>query len=153
MTFEYSRAMATAPKRADLGASIEPFFARQPAHLRAILDPLRAAIEKAAPGATASIKWGNPAWTLDGAMLCALTAHKAHVNLVLAGDPSAFDDPDRRLVGEGKTGKHLKLTSADQLPPKAQLRAWLATAVAAARAKAKPAQPAKKAKPAPTRKR
>jgi hypothetical protein len=45
-----------------------------------------------------------PFYTLDGGMMCAIGAHKAHVNLILSGPPGAFDDPEGRLTGDGKTG-------------------------------------------------
>src|SRR5215831_11189756 len=37
--------------RADLGAPVDGFFAKQPAHLRPVLDNMRALIEEAAPDA------------------------------------------------------------------------------------------------------
>jgi len=63
-----------------------------------------------------------------------LGAHKAHVNLILAGPPGAFADPEGRLEGGGKTGKHLKLRALAELP-RASARGRLRTAAAAARAK------------------
>ena len=131
--------VATSPtakwgRRADLGAPIDGFFARQPAELRAILEALRQEIERAAPEAVAAIKWGMPFYTLRGEMMCALAGHKSHVNLILAGPPGTFADPDGRLEGDGKTGKHLKLRALAELP-RAAVRAWLKTAVATARAK------------------
>lgn len=129
-------AKKAAPKkygaRADLGKSIDPFFARQPPPLRAILDTLRALLAEAAPDASGTIKWGMPFYTLDGEMMCAFGAHKSHVNLILHGPPGTYADPQGLLEGEGKTGKHLKLTSADQIP-REQVRAWLRTAAANAR--------------------
>jgi hypothetical protein len=118
--------------RADLGAPIDGFFAKQSPALRAILDVLRAEIQKAAPTATSSLKWGMPFFTLDGAMFVAVAAHKAHVNLILPGPPGTYADPEGLLEGEGKTGKHLKVRSIDELP-RAQVRAWLKTAVGVAR--------------------
>ena len=129
---------APAPKkfgtRADLGTPIDPFVAKQPPPLRAILDVLRALLEEVVPGAQSSIKWGMPFFTLDGEMMCAFGAHRSHVNLILAGPPGTYADPHGLLQGEGKTGKHLKLTRADQIP-RDQVRAWLRTAAATARAK------------------
>jgi hypothetical protein len=45
------------------------------------------------------------------------------VNLILSGPPGTFEDPERRLTGEGKPGRHLKLTSLDELPRDA-VRGW-----------------------------
>lgn len=91
-------------------------------------------IEQAVPGAESSIKWGMPFFTVGGAMMCALGSHKSHVNLILAGPPGAFDDPEGRLEGTGKTGRHLKLARLDELP-RAAVRGWLRTAAEHARAK------------------
>jgi hypothetical protein len=120
--------------RVDFGAPIEGFFAKQPAHLRSILDELRTMVEEIAPKAESSLKWGMPLYTLNGAMMCALAGHKFHVNLILAGPPGTFADPEGRLSGEGKTGRHLKLRSLDEFPRDA-VRAWLRTAAEVARAK------------------
>lgn len=120
--------------RADLGAPIAGFFAKQPAHLRPVVEELRAIIEKAAPDAEAAIKWGMPMYTIGGVMTCAIGAHNAHVNLILAGPPGTFDDPEGRLTGEGKTGRHLKLASLADLP-RAAVRAWVVKAATVARGK------------------
>ena len=58
--------------------------------------------------AQASLKWGMPAGT--------------------------YPDPEGRLSGEGKSGRHLKLTRVDELPRSA-VRAWLRTAAEQARAR------------------
>ncbi len=118
--------------RADLGAPIDGFFAQHPSHLRVILEKLRGLVEEAAPDAESSIKWGMPWFTIGGKMVCSLTGHKAHVNLVLVGPAEAFDDPDGRLSGSSKAGRILKLTSLDDLPQKA-VRQWVRTAATRAR--------------------
>jgi hypothetical protein len=124
----------TAPARADFGAPIDSFFERQPPAIRAILEELRRLIMQAAPDAQSSIKWGNPWFTIDGQMFCALTAHKAHVNLILYGEPQAFADPEGWLAGEGAGGRHLKLSEASEIPGESVAR-WLRTAAELARAK------------------
>ncbi len=113
--------------RADFGRPIDGFLAKQPASLRAIVDTLRDLIMEAAPTAEASLKWGMPFFSVSGEMMVAVGAHKAHVNLILPGPAGTYDDPDGLLVGEGTTGRHMKLTSADQIPA-ATIRRWLATA-------------------------
>jgi hypothetical protein len=119
-------------RRADYGAPIEGFFAKQPPRLGAILTALRKLVEEAAPEATASLKWGMPVYTIGKNMMCALGAHKAHVNLILSGPATAFPDSEGRLSGDGKTGRHLKLVSVDAVPTKA-VRGWLKTAAKLAR--------------------
>jgi hypothetical protein len=104
--------------------------------LRAILDELLALILEAAPDAQSSIKWGNAFFTLDGRMMCALTAHKAHVNLVLSGPAETFSDTEHRLTGTTEAGRHLRLTDVSEIPRDAVLN-WVHTA--ADLAKNKPA--------------
>lgn len=121
-------------KRADLGAPIDGFFAKQQPHLRPILEELRKLVEDAAPDATSAIKWGMPFYTVGGNMMCALAGFKAHVNLILSGPPDTFADPEGRLEGDAKTGRHLKLRSLEELP-RAQVRGWLRAAADLARKK------------------
>lgn len=118
--------------RVDLGAPVDGFFARQPAPLQPIVEELRRLIARAAPAAEASLKWGMPFYALDGVMLCAIGAHRSHVNLILPGPPGTYADPEGRLTGEGKTGRHLKLTTLSDLP-RAAVQGWLRTAVTLAR--------------------
>src|SRR5262245_40134371 len=110
--------------RKDLGAPVDAFFAKQPAHLRPIVEDLRKLIDGAAPGITSAIKWGMPFYSIGGNVVCAIGAHKSHVNLILPGPPGTYADPDGLLEGEGKTGRHLKLKSPSDLP-KAAVRGWL----------------------------
>lgn len=119
--------------RADLGAPIDGFFAKQPAVLLPTLVALRALVEKAAPEATSSIKWGMPFYEIGKSTVCAITAHKAHVNLVLSGPPETFPDPDGLLTGDGKTGRRLVLRAGDAIPT-ARVKKWLDAAAKRARA-------------------
>lgn len=124
-----------AAPRADLGAPIDGYLRKQPPHLRAILEALRALIEAVAPDASASIKWGQPFFTIDGAMMCALGGHKAHVSLILVGPVAEFRDPDGRLGGAGKGSRSLKLKTLAELP-RAAVRSWLKVSAAYARSHA-----------------
>jgi hypothetical protein len=119
-------------KRADLGAPVEGFFAKQPPALRPILDELRAMVGDAAPEAISQIKWGMPFYSIGDEMMCALAGFKAHVNLILPGPAGTYPDPNSRLEGDGKTGKHLKLRALGDLP-RAAVRDWLRVAAARAR--------------------
>jgi hypothetical protein len=133
-------ARKTTPRRADFGAPVEGFFARQPPHLRDLLETLRKLVQEAAPEATASIKWGMPFYAIGRETVCALAGFKSHVNLILPGPPGTFADPDALLEGEGKTGRHLKLRNLDALP-RETVRGWLRTAAEVARKKAGPSEP------------
>jgi hypothetical protein len=119
--------------RADFGQPVDGFFKKQPPHIRPITDALRALVEEAAPDATSSIKWGMPFYNIGEGMMCAIGAHKSHVNLILSGPPGTFEDPDNRLAGDGKTGRHLKVSRVDELP-REDVQRWLRTAADRARA-------------------
>jgi hypothetical protein len=122
-----------AARRPDFGAPIDGVIARQPPHLRELLEALRALVEEAAPDALSSLKWGMPTFTIGGTMMCALGVHKAHVNLVLSGPADGFADPGGLLEGSSQNGRHLKLTRLADLP-RAAARGWLHTAAKVARA-------------------
>jgi len=119
---------AVTPRRADYGAPIDGFFAKQKPEIRSILEALRSLVDEAAPGATAALKWGMPFYTLGGETVCAIAAHKANVNLILPGPPGTYADPEERLEGDGKTGRHMKLRPGDDVP-RAIIRKWLSTSV------------------------
>jgi hypothetical protein len=119
--------------RADLGAPVDGFFAKQPLHLRPLLDQLRALVDEAAPDASSAIKWGMAFYSAGDTMMCALAGFRAHVNLILPGAPGTYADPDGLLEGESKLGRHLKVRSLEELPD-AAVRGWLKTAAARARA-------------------
>jgi hypothetical protein len=123
-------------RRADFGAPIDAFFDKHPPNLRAVLVALRKLAEEAAPDATASIKWGMPFYSIGPSMMCALAGFKSHVNLILSGPPETFADPGGLLEGDGKTGRHLKLRTVEELPREAT-RAWLVAAAQLARKKAR----------------
>ncbi len=110
--------------RSDYGRPIDGFFKKQPPHLRAILVELRKLIEEEVPDAESAIKWGMPWYSVNGKMTISLSAHRAHVNLILAAPPKNLADPKGLLSGESKLGRHLKLTSADGIP-RAAIRGWL----------------------------
>jgi hypothetical protein len=118
--------------RADYGAPIDGFIAKQPAHLRAILEALRKMVKEAAPDASSALKWGMPFFMLGAETVCALGGHKAHVNLILPGPPGTYADPDGLLSGDGKTGRRLVIKHLDELR-KDVVRSWLRTAASRAR--------------------
>lgn len=127
---------AASPKkpgpRSDFGAPIDAFFGKQPEALKPLLIELRRLVEEAAPEATSSLKWGMPCYSIGDTMMCLLGGHKAHVNLVLSGPPGTYADPRGLLSGDGKTGRHLKITSLAEMPV-ADVKRWLRAAADHAR--------------------
>lgn len=73
-----------------------------------------------------------PFYAYGKQMMCALGAHKAHVNRILSGPSGTFDDPEGRLEGEAKIGRHLRLRPGD-IVPRAAVRGWVRAAAERAR--------------------
>jgi len=119
-----------ANKRGGADASVESYFAQQPPDKRALLTKLRALVEKAAPDAVPSIKWGVPIYAQNGRNICALATFKDHIGLNFFAPPSALVDPKKKLEGEGKTSRMLKVRSAADVDAPSITR-WLKAAVAA----------------------
>jgi hypothetical protein len=126
------RTKTMAAKRADYGASIDVFFHKLPEQQREVLETLHTMIVKEFPEATTSLKWGMPFYSHDKTMTIALGAHKAHVNLILAGPTELYADPKGLLEGTSKLGRHLKMQKLADLPKK-EARAWIKAAVKHAR--------------------
>ena len=115
---------------ADANASVEAYFAQQPPDKRALLIKLRALVEKGAPDAVPSIKWGVPIYAQNGRNICALAAFKDHVAINFFAPPSVLLDPAKQLEGNGKTSRLLKVGSASDIDT-ASIARWLKAAVTA----------------------
>jgi hypothetical protein len=119
-----------AGKRGDADASVESYFAQQPPDKRALLIKIRGLVEQGAPDAVPSIKWGVPIYAQNGRNICALATFKDHIGLNFFAPPSALADPKKKLEGEGKTSRMLKVrTAADVDAP--SISRWVKAAVAA----------------------
>ncbi len=115
-------------RREDLGAPADAFFAQQPPERREHLETLRALVKKAAPGARESMKWGMPYYEMKGGF-CALYTSNTYAALNIMAPPEKLDDPEGKLEGTGKTMRHLKVRSAEDIDDASILR-WVKTAVA-----------------------
>lgn len=115
--------------RADFGAPVSEYFAKQTPEKRALLERLDALIRKVVPGGTASIKWGVPVYGKSGKAFCAIAAFKNHVGMNFFADPAALADPDKRLEGAGLASRMLKLRTASDLDT-ASITRWIKAAIA-----------------------
>ena len=118
-----------ASKKAASGAD-DRYIAEQPADKAALLEKLRALVNKGVPDADVSIKWGVPFYQLNGKNICALASFKDHVGINFFGPPSAFVDPGKKLEGSGKGNRMLKVRTAADVDSASILR-WLKAVVAA----------------------
>jgi hypothetical protein len=118
-----------AAKTATAGVD-DRYFAEQPADKAALLEKLRALVNKGVPAADVSIKWGVPFYQLKGKNICALASFKDYVAINFFAPPGAFVDPGRKLEGSGKGNRTLKVHSASDIDSASILR-WLKAVVAA----------------------
>jgi hypothetical protein len=125
-------APAMAAKRKDLGAPVGSYYAQQPPEKRALLEKLRALVEKGVPGADASIKWGVPFYQKDGKNVCSIAAFKEHVGINFFAPPHVLVDPGKKLEGGGKGMRMLKVRRPEDIDS-ASIQRWLKATVAASR--------------------
>jgi hypothetical protein len=119
-------AKKTAPKKPAAGAD-DRYFAEQPADKAALLEKLRALVNKGVPDADVSIKWGVPFYQLNGKNVCALASFKDYVAINFFAPPNAFVDPGKKLEGSGKGNRTLKVHSAGDIDSASILR-WVKAA-------------------------
>lgn len=119
-----------AAKRKDLGAPVDSYFTQQPPEKRVLLEKLRALVAKAVPDADASIKWGVPFYQRKGKNVCSLAAFKEHVGINFFASPTVLVDPGKKLEGEGKGMRMLKVRRPEDIDSVSILR-WLKATVAA----------------------
>jgi hypothetical protein len=122
-------AKKAAPKKVATSADVR-YIAEQPADKAALLEKLRALVNKGVPDADVSIKWGVPFYRLNGKNICALASFKDHVAINFFAPPNAFVDPGKKLEGSGKGNRTLKVRSAGDIDSPSVLR-WLKAVVAA----------------------
>jgi hypothetical protein len=120
--------MATSQKSSAKAA--HRYFAQQAPDKRALLERLHAIVVKTLPDALVAIKWGVPVYEVGGKKVCALASFKDHVGLNLFASPSVLADPKKKLEGEGKTSRMLKVRAASDIDP-ASIKRWLNAAKSA----------------------
>ncbi|HEY9108154.1 MAG TPA: YdeI/OmpD-associated family protein [Roseateles sp.] len=101
---------------ATLDPRIDTYLATVPAFALPILTRLREDVHAACPAAVETIKWSRPHFTLDGKLLCGMSAFKAHC---------AFGFWQREGAADGKggaTGDFGRITTLADLPSRTELR-------------------------------
>jgi hypothetical protein len=129
MATSKTAAKKPAAKKAPMGPDVR-YIAEQPADKAALLEKLRALVNKAVPDADVSIKWGVPFYQMNGKNICALASFKDHVAINFFAPPNAFVDPGKKLEGSGKGNRTLKVHSAGDIDSPSILR-WLKAVVTA----------------------
>jgi uncharacterized protein YdhG (YjbR/CyaY superfamily) len=139
------------PKPADVDA----YLAAQPPEVRAALVKVRAAMRRALPASVEAIKYGMPAYLVDGRAVASFAGWKNHYALYFVSS-TLFDAITKELKGR-EASKGIIRFNLDEPVPESIVRRladWNA-AVAGGAAVSRPkksAKPKKKASPGPKRK-
>lgn len=109
--------MATSSvKLRDGEKSIAAYLKSLPKGQREIAEALHALIMKTAPKAEVAIKWGYPWYNLDGADFAYLAGVAKRINF---GFPRGAELESELLEGTGKGMRHIKVSSLDDIQPRA----------------------------------
>ncbi len=99
-------------------ASFNDWKRDQSATNQRLIDALSRLVKKTAPEFTATVKWGQGCWTLDGVPKVFIHAEPDHVQFgFYAG--ATLKDREGLLVGNGKYVRHLKVFTTRGLPREA----------------------------------
>lgn len=125
-----------------LDPRIDTYLAGVPAFARPILERLREDVHAACPDVVETIKWSRPHFTLDGKLLCGMSAFKAHCAF-------GFWEREGAEPGQaGAMGDFGRLQTLADLPAPKALRQKIQAAAALLRAGAvRASKPGREARP------
>ena len=98
---------------------VDAYIAKAPAFAKPILEHFRAIVHAACPDAAETIKWSTPSWEYLGS-LCSMAAFKEHCRIGFSKG-TLLDAKGLGLEAAGDAGVFPRVTSLDDLPPKATL--------------------------------
>ena len=130
---------------------IDAYIAKSAEFARPILRRLRAVVRTGCPEADETLKWGMPAWVLEGKILCGMAAFKAHCTF------GFWHKEMKKVVGKDAAGADEamgsfgRITRLEDLPPDRKLLGYVRTAaeLIASGVPARPKIPRKAAAPRP----
>ena len=127
-------------------ARIDAYIARKNEFARPILEHVRQRVRATVPEVEETLKWGAPAFSVDGKILLIMAAFKAHAALNFwRGQELRGDEANADAMGQFG-----KLTSLADLPPDHELDDLIRDAAALARTAPSPRKPKHEPKAAPT---
>jgi uncharacterized protein YdeI (YjbR/CyaY-like superfamily) len=97
---------------------IDAYIARQADFARPILEHLRTIVHEACPECEETLKWSMPSFLYKGKILAGFAAFKAHATFGYWSGSAILGSNDEQRSAMGQFGR---LTSLDDLPPKATL--------------------------------
>ena len=117
--------------------TVEAYIASRTGLLRDTMTHLDTIARKAAPKATATVKWGQPVYEQNGPVAW-MKASAKHVSFGFWRG-AQLTDPKGLLEGSGELMRHIKLGSPADVP-KTQIAAWMKEGVKLNEARGTPVQ-------------
>lgn len=106
---------------------IDAYIERQADFARPILNHLREILHAACPDCEETLKWSSPSFIYKGKILAGFAAFKAHAAFGFWAGSQILETGARQESAMGQFGR---LTSLDDLPPRAELEALTKKAMA-----------------------
>jgi uncharacterized protein YdeI (YjbR/CyaY-like superfamily) len=113
--------------------AVDAVIAKAPAFAQPILQQLRAMVHEAAPDAVEEIKWSRPFFSVNGVLVCHMSAFTKHCGF-------GFWSPEMTTLltadgveGQDASGSFGRITSMDDLPPRKKLLGYIKQAADLAR--------------------
>ncbi|MEA3029544.1 MAG: hypothetical protein QOG13_869 [Sphingomonadales bacterium] len=97
---------------------VDAYIARQADFAKPILTHLRAILHEACPDCEETLKWSMPSFIYKGKILAGFAAFKAHATFGFWSGSTVLESNDEQRSAMGQFGR---LTSRDDLPPRAML--------------------------------
>ena len=97
---------------------IDAYIDRQAAFAQPILRQLRAIVREACPECEETLKWSSPSFVYKGKILAGFAAFKAHATFGYWSGSQVLEADPKQASAMGQFGR---LTSLDDLPPRATL--------------------------------
>ena len=108
-----------------MNAEVTDFINRAPSGQKQVMEKIRELLHESVPGVTEEFKWSRPVFKAKKDFAYLQTT-KATVNLGFFNFQE-LDDPENRLEGTGKSMRHVKLKTMNDIDP-ALFRQWFITA-------------------------
>jgi uncharacterized protein YdeI (YjbR/CyaY-like superfamily) len=124
---------------------IDSYIEKAAPFAQPILRHVRSRVHKAAPEAQEAVKWGAPAFLIDGKILLIMAAFKAHAALNFWRGQELRENE----ASADAMGQFGKIASIDDLPTDGELDALIRQAAELARAAPAPRKPKHEPKPPP----
>ena len=109
-----AKQQAAVKRQADMSPLIDEYVESLTDWKKDVAEELREVISTASRELTEEVKWGFPCYTADGKCVCGFMAMKDSVNFVLYQGAN-LDDPSGLIEGTGKSMRHVKLRSLQDL--------------------------------------